>query len=41
MKINWITYLVSFVSESKWQKHPTKKSPKNTLKPLLSKGFVI
>ena len=27
--------------ESKWQKQTPKKLPKNTLKPLLSKGFVI
>ena len=41
MKISWIIYLVSFVSGSKWQKQPPKKSPKNTLKPLFSKGLVI
>ena len=41
MKINWIIFLVSFVSESKWQKQAHKKLPKNTLKPLLSKGFVV
>jgi hypothetical protein len=41
MRTSWITFLVSFVSESKWQKQTPKKLPKNTLKPLLSKGFVI